>query len=814
MIKHKRHHSFLAFLLAFCMVIGSIPSVPVFAEEEGGENEEPVVSECELNGHDYEVSDWTWSSDESTCVASLVCKRDASHTDEKAAAVSKKVELVPTCEEAGKEKLTASIELNGETKKTVITREINPTGHDYRFSAWEWSEDLSKACVKMVCSHNSEHVTEIAASVEKHSVPATCTEPAVSDYTASALVNDEMLTDTKHTVDAAPLGHDYQAKDFIWSKDHTEATAIIVCANDETDVHEAEAEVTVTDTTTCTEDGQIIYTAVASFAGKTFTDKNIFKSAAYGHSFGEPAFAWAEDLESATASFTCAVCGEMVALDCEVTKDVVEEAPGHHGKITYTASIVFEESNYEAVIVDEDNDHEAHAVTNRVPLKEGGFDDVTSCEICGLELDRVHVTYTIVYDANEGKGQMADQIVSLGIPEILNENEFTRTGYLFEGWIALHLSDETVLAMDEEGNCDWFTQDEIIANGYAVVCIEDGGMISDLTDMAGDVIVLYAYWEPISYTVSYDKNGGKGSMEDSMITYGVSTALSANSFTKSGYHFAGWTVSRASDGKWYAKDENGKKGWYTEAQIEAYEISKVVYKDKTKVSKTTTVNGDTVTMHAVWKGNSYKLSFSANGGKGSMSSQTMTYGTSKAIKKNAYTKTGYSFKGWYAHRSSDDKWYAKNAEGKKSWYTEEEIKDKGLKKVLISDGASYKSLSKVEGDIVKLSAQWKANTFTVSFDADGGKGTMKPMTYTYGKSQAMNANKFSRSGYKFGGWYAYRASSKKWYAKKADGTKGWYSSSVISKNGYTKVVLKDKSSVSKITPIDKDEITMKAIWKK
>ena len=67
---------------------------------------------------------------------------------------------------------------------------------------------------------------------------------------------------------------------------------------------------------------------------------------ATGHSYGEPEWTWAEDYSSASAVFTCTVCGHSetvlatvvpvtVAPDCETT-----------GSITYTATAVFEEKTY------------------------------------------------------------------------------------------------------------------------------------------------------------------------------------------------------------------------------------------------------------------------------------------------------------------------------------------------------------------------------------------------------------------------------------------------------------------------------------
>jgi uncharacterized repeat protein (TIGR02543 family) len=47
---------------------------------------------------------------------------------------------------------------------------------------------------------------------------------------------------------------------------------------------------------------------------------------------------------------------------------------------------------------------------------------------------------------------------------------------------------------------------------------------------------------------------------------------------------------------------------------------------------------------------------------------------------------------------------------------------------------------------------WKANTYTVRFDANGGEGKMDDQTFTYDKAQTLSANSFQKTGYTFAGW--------------------------------------------------------------
>lgn len=47
---------------------------------------------------------------------------------------------------------------------------------------------------------------------------------------------------------------------------------------------------------------------------------------------------------------------------------------------------------------------------------------------------------------------------------------------------------------------------------------------------------------------------------------------------------------------------------------------------------------------------------------------------------------------------------------------------------------------------------WAANTYTVTFKANGGTGTMADQTLTYDRTQSLSPNAFTRSGYTFEGW--------------------------------------------------------------
>ena len=166
------------------------------------------------------------------------------------------------------------------------------------------------------------------------------------------------------------------------------------------------------------------------------------------------------------------------------------------------------------------------------------------------------------------------------------------------------------------------------------------------------------------------------------------TALTANAFTRADYDFSGWGTS--ADGP-------------------------VVYNDGDIYD----FSAD-ITLYAQWTSllSDHTVTFNANGGTGTMDPQVANSPT--ALTANTFTRTDYIFSGW-----------GTSAEGP----------------VVYSDGATYD----FSADIT-LYAQWTSSvsSHTVTFDANGGTGTMGPQIAD--GPTALMANTFTRGGYTFSGW--------------------------------------------------------------
>ena len=210
-----------------------------------------------------------------------------------------------------------------------------------------------------------------------------------------------------------------------------------------------------------------------------------------------------------------------------------------------------------------------------------------------------------------------------------------------------------------------------------------------------------------TFTVKYNSNGGTGSMANTTVTFGKSTALRANSFKRTGSTFTGWNAHRSSDNKWlYYSSSLKKDGWYAKGkQPSGYSLQ--VYKNQQSIARTSSTNKDVVTMHAVWNTNKFTINYNSNGGTGSMANTTVTFGKSTALRANSFKRTGSTFVGWNAHRKSDNKWlYYSSSLKKDGWYAKGK-QPSGYSLQVYKNQQSLARTSSVNNDIITMHAIWK-----------------------------------------------------------------------------------------------------------
>lgn len=235
---------------------------------------------------------------------------------------------------------------------------------------------------------------------------------------------------------------------------------------------------------------------------------------------------------------------------------------------------------------------------------------------------------------------------------------------------------------------------------------------------SGNTCVVSDYTK-LTYTISYNANGGSGTMPSSQTkTYGTALTLrSTSGLTRTGYTCIGWATSASATTATYSSG-----GSYT--------------------------TNAAATLYAVWKANTLTINYYGNGATGAGSSSgntssekaTLTTSISYTSRTGVdlynvatlFTKTGYT-------RESETKaWRVGGATATTYWSeTSQDIP------------ASYFSSAT---NSVDLYVNWKANTYTVTFNANGGTTptASKSVTYdsTYGELPTP-----ARTAYKFLGWY-------------------------------------------------------------
>lgn len=117
------------------------------------------------------------------------------------------------------------------------------------------------------------------------------------------------------------------------------------------------------------------------------------------------------------------------------------------------------------------------------------------------------------------------------------------------------------------------------------------------------------------WSVSYNANGGSGAPGNQTKTYGSTLTLSSTKPTRTGYTFLGWSTSSTATSATYQPG-----GTYT--------------------------SNSGATLYAVWKLNTYTVSYNANGGSGAPASQTKTHGITLTLSSTKPTRPNYNFKGW------------------------------------------------------------------------------------------------------------------------------------------------------------------------
>ncbi|MFJ5767750.1 InlB B-repeat-containing protein, partial [Lysinibacillus sp. NPDC093210] len=327
------------------------------------------------------------------------------------------------------------------------------------------------------------------------------------------------------------------------------------------------------------------------------------------------------------------------------------------------------------------------------------------------------VTYTVNFEVNGGS-LVPSQSVAHGEKVSKPTSAPTKAGYTFEGWYT-----------DDEGTEQYdFTNHVITAN-----------------------TTLYAKWEPLKYTVSFEVSGGSA-VPSQTVAHGEKVTVPPAP-TKAGYTFEGWYTDDERTNQYdftnnvitanttlYAKWEpvgytvnfevgggsvvpsqsvaHGKKATVPPAPTKAGYTFEGWYTDDERTNQydfTNVITANT-TIYAKWKPLKYTVSFEVSGGS-AVPNQTVAHGE-KVTVPPIPTKAGYTFEGWYTDDERTNQYDFTN-------------------NVITANKTIY--------------AKWEPLKYTVSFEVSGGSA-VPSQTVAHGEKVTVPPIP-TKAGYTFEGWY-------------------------------------------------------------
>ncbi len=203
-------------------------------------------------------------------------------------------------------------------------------------------------------------------------------------------------------------------------------------------------------------------------------------------------------------------------------------------------------------------------------------------------------------------------------------------------------------------------------------------------------VTYYAHWRINEYVLRFLPNGGTGTMDDQRFAHGNELNLLRNQYVRNGYAFAGWKLP---DG--------------------------TVVADGATLALNGSTDGEIFELVAQWSANYYTVAFNANGGAVTMASKSVLYGGTYGALPTP-TRPGYAFAGWYT---------------------------------MVGGGAKVSEGTKMTTAVGhSLYAHWSANSYVVTFDANGGVLSLASKSVRYDDSYGELPIP-SLADYCFDGWF-------------------------------------------------------------
>lgn len=252
----------------------------------------------------------------------------------------------------------------------------------------------------------------------------------------------------------------------------------------------------------------------------------------------------------------------------------------------------------------------------------------------------------------------------------------------------------------------YYSTDNSIYNLFSAVLA--GTTSTTVTGLSGTGTLYYFKVLPITGT----SNTYKGYLGNYSNTVSANLATYTVSFNgNGGSGSAAQTIPTGSSISLPSSSRTGYtfNGWYTSSSGGTF----------VGISGTSYTPSSSITLYAQWSAITYTVTWDANGGSVSPTSNSGVYGAT--ITAPTPTRTGYTFQYWRSPLSGGDP-------------------------IFLNAGASYTIIGSIT-----FYAIWTINTFTVTYDEQGGSA-VSDATVSYGSSTTLPST--SRAGYTFNGWYS------------------------------------------------------------
>ena len=385
--------------------------------------------------------------------------------------------------------------------------------------------------------------------------------------------------------------------------------------------------------------------------------------------------------------------------------------------------------------------------------------------------------YSICFDTDGGSS--VDTIVASSGATVAKPTDPAKEGYIFQFWSEDGTTEYTFSAMPEKN------------------------------------LTLKAVWKAVEYTITFNTDGGAPAVAEIKQAYGTDVAAPTETVTKTGYKFQFWSKDgkteyrfgtmpaesftltavwkiesygytikyQDNNGKEIASDVTGTAPYDTDVYAQRIILTGYTVPASSQSIHITTDPDSNVLIYK-YTPNKYTISFDTDGGTpDTIPSITQDYGTEVSAPDVTLTKEGYEFQYWMQRvwKYTFTTMPAENITLKASWtpkvYTITFDSDGGSEvssmqrkytfaisapaaptkegytfRYWSEDGTNEYIFGTMPAKDLNLTAVWKVNQYTISFDTDGGSPVPAAITQDYNTAVTAPTETVAKTGYTFQFW--------------------------------------------------------------